>query len=147
MRVSSIICLSIAVLAVTFLPSSAYKNEGTSLQREVVPQEERHLHTMHMHKKSSKDHKSMKKSGKKSKKSSNDMKKSKKAEPCDCMDWSFRTCEKWNSDNILLTLEEEKCAEVCCVEVQVDNTKPLEVTREEVFDQNVVARVEEEETD
>ena len=75
------------------------------------------------------------------------MKKSKKAEPCDCMDWSLRTCEKWNYDNILLSLEEEKCAEECCVEVQVDNTKPLEVTQEEVFDQNVVARVDEEETD
>jgi len=67
---------------VTFLPSAAYKNEGTSLQRDVVPQDARHLHMMHMHKKSSKDHKSMKKSGKKSKKSSKDMKKSKKAEPC-----------------------------------------------------------------
>ena len=65
--------------------------------------------------KSSESHKQKRKSKNGGKKHHKGKKRDTQVDKCDCnMDWTETTCAKWDAGNLILTLEQEKCAEECC---------------------------------
>jgi len=62
---------------------------------------------------------------------------------CDCSNaWSETSCVKWDAGNLILTLEQEKCAEECCSTREKNELVP-EMNRTRDFHENEVKKEEE----